>query len=125
LARNVVARSVFLVLIALHLGACTSLSDVRESRGQGKSRTFDHSFDVVWDAIPIAMNEVDISVVGQSKTDGYYLGSREMTAFSWGERVAVFVDSVSAMRTTVEVVSKRRLQTNITAKNFEDSLIED
>jgi hypothetical protein len=111
-----------LVSLSSMLTGCTSIGDVRDSRGKGLQRTYEASYDMVWEIVPAAMNDVDLAVVGQSEQDGYVLGSRGMTAFSWGERVAVFLERAGLSSTLVEVVSKKRLETNITAKNFERAL---
>ncbi len=105
------------------LTGCNSLGDAREARGDGTRRTYSATVDQVWRAVPRAANDLDLSVAGTFQDEGYMLLSRGATMFSWGERVAVFVDPIDG-GSSVEVVSKRAISVNITARNFEDSLLD-
>jgi len=69
------------------------------------------------------MNEVDLSIAGTYREDGYILGERGATMFSWGEKVAVYVKSLDSTRTEVEVVSMRAVPVNITASEFGKKLL--
>ena len=106
------------------LFGCQTLSDARAAKGQGTTRTYDAPFDTVWKAIPRAANDLDLSIAGTFPEERYYVAERDITAFSWGERVAIFVSDESSSRTTVEVVSKSRGALNVTATNFERPLLD-
>ena len=69
--------------------------------------------------VPKAANDLDLTIAGTYTLEKYYLAERGVSAFSWGERVAIFVMPDSPARTSVEVVSKRAGTLNITATNFE------
>lgn len=61
--------------------------------------------------------------MSENKAEGTLLAERTMTAFSWGEKVAIFVDRVTGkVSTRVEVVSKRALATNVTAPDWDKML---
>jgi hypothetical protein len=113
-----------LVLLAIPLSGCQTLKDATAARGSGSSRMYDAPFDKVWRVIPKAANDLDLSIAGSYEDEKYILAERGTTMFSWGERVAIFVDSPTESSTSVEVVSKRAVAVNITATNFEKSLLD-
>jgi hypothetical protein len=117
-------RILLIALAALLLVGCNTLKDARDSKGKGASRSFEAPFQTVWKVIPTAANELDLSIAGTYEDEKYYLAERGATAFSWGERVAIFVTPESDSRTSVEVVSKKAQAMNITARNFERPLLD-
>lgn len=112
-----------LMISVLLLGGCQTLADARASKGKGTSRLFDATEDQVWQILPKAVNEVDLSIAGTYREDGYLLAQRGVTMFSWGERVAVFVEPQGLTQTEVEVVSMRAIAINITAAEFGNKLL--
>jgi hypothetical protein len=108
----------------LFMSGCRTLGDVRAAKGEGMTRVYHASEDQVWRVLPKAVNEVDLSVAGMYREDGYLLAERGVTMFSWGEKVAVFVEPQGANTTRVEVVSKRAVATNITAADFRIRLLD-
>lgn len=117
-----------LVLIAVALAAflnagCSTLADAKAARGSGVSKTYDQPYDAVWDAVLASVKESGLDLVSGDKGTGTVLAQRGMTAFSYGENVAVFVDRVDGkVSTRVEVVNKRTLATNITAADWSTRL---
>ena len=116
--------SLILLPILLLAGGCTTLADVSNAKGQGKSRVYDTSFDTVWDTVPKAVNELGLRVASKNRQEGCILAAKGMTAFSYGENVAVFVEKVDDERTKVEVVSKKTMGTNIFAWNWEKPILD-
>ena len=116
--------SLFSVVFLLSTAGCSTLSDARKAKGKGTSRIYNESFDTVWDAVPQAVGDMGLQVASQNKEDGYVLGQKGLTAFSYGENVAVFVEKVDDERTRVEVVSKKALATNIFAWNWEKPILD-
>jgi len=113
-------RAVF-GLLTLCVGlvtGCTTMADASNAQGQGVSKTFAAPFDVVWKAVPEALSSLGLPVAAENKQDGYILAEHGASAFSWGEKVAVFLTRVAPNETKVEVVSKRALATNITARDW-------
>lgn len=110
----------YLILaVSLLVGSgCTTLQDAKSARGTGKSENYQHSYDKVWDASIEVVQQSNLDLVAQNKEQGEILAQKGMSAFSYGENVAVFVEAVSPSETKVEVVSKRALETNIVAKNW-------
>lgn len=117
---------VFIALAAVAFlgGGCNTLGDAKASRGRGLTRTYPASFDRVWSEVPPAANDLDLSIAGSYKSERYILAERGTTMFSWGEKVAVFLDPVGPQSTLVEVVSKRAVSVNITAADFEKRLLD-
>ena len=114
----------FIVVSALSLfTGCGTLTDAQNARGTGARRVFDASADKVWTAIPEALASLGLDVASSNRSEGCILASRGLSGGSWGEKVAVFVQEVSSSRTEVEVVSKKALETNIGAQNWENPVL--
>jgi len=116
--------SLILPAVLLSAGGCSALSDARNARGQGKSRIYDKPFDTVWNMVPKAINDLGLEVASQNRKEGCILAVKGITAFSYGENVAVFVEKVDDKRTKVEVVSKKTMGTNIFAWNWEKPILD-
>ena len=119
-------KFLFLVAALLALSfttGCATLADATAARGQGMSRVYDQPYDVVWDAVNAAIKDTDLKVASANKDAGTILAQGAISAFSWGENVAVFVDRVDGkVSTRVEIVNKRALATNITAHSWDKTL---
>ena len=105
-------------------GGCSSLNEARKDKGKGTSRIYKASLDTVWSAVPQAVSDMGLDIAGKSEEDGYVLARKGLSAFSYGEYVAVFVEKVDDERTKVEVVSKKALATNIFAWNWEKPILD-
>lgn len=113
-----------LVTIATMSG-CSTLADARAEKGTGLSREYSASIDSVWKTIPSVLAELKLPMVGENKQEGYILAQRGITPFSYGENVAIFVESVGGMvRTRVEVVSKKAMATNIFAPDWAQEILD-
>lgn len=116
----VVICSILLLVIA----GCTTIADARAAKGTGKSRTYNATYDEVWEKLPTIISDLSLKVVGDNKEEGYILAQKEITLVSYGENVAVFVYKVDEANTKVEVVSKKSMQTNILAWNWEKPILD-
>jgi hypothetical protein len=68
---------------------------------------------------PTVLSELKLPLVSENRTDGIILAQTGVTPFSYGENVAIFVESVdNATRTRVEVVSKKAMATNVFAPDW-------
>ena len=95
---------------------CSTLADSRAAKGTGISREYAAPIDVVWKTMPTVLAELSLPMVADNKQEGYILAQRGVTAFSYGENVAIFVESVNGVtKTRVEVVSKKSMATNVFA----------
>lgn len=98
--------AIVLVAIAVSLGGCASTETVKQARGQGVSRTYRSGYDAVYQAALAAAKAKELEVIESDRASGRLLLSHGVTWLSWGERIAVFVKSVSPGATEVEIVSK-------------------
>ena len=106
------------------LNGCATLADARNAKGTGSVRTFDSSFEEVWNIVPGALTDLGLSIAGENKSDGYILAQRGMTALSYGENVAIFVEKVDEQSTSVEVVSKKTMSTAVFAPDWEPKVLD-
>lgn len=107
------------------MSGCSTLADARSAKGSGMSREYAAPVDQVWKALPAVLAELSLPMVGDNKQEGYILAQRGITAFSYGENVAIFVESVNGVtRTRVEVVSKKSMATNIFAPDWSKEILD-
>jgi hypothetical protein len=114
----------FLSVVLLSAAGCSTLNDARQAKGTGKSHLYNASFDIVWDAATQAVTDMGLQVASKSKEEGYILAQKGMSAFSYGENVAVFVEKADDQQTKVEVVSKKAMATNVFAWNWEKPILD-
>jgi hypothetical protein len=120
--KKILSMAVAILALSLTTG-CASMADATAARGTGTTRVYDQPYDTVWDALTACIKDTDLSVVSVDRTTGTLLAKRSMTAFSYGENVAIFVDRVTGkVSTRVEIVNKRVLATNITAPDWDAKL---
>ena len=97
---------------------CTTLADARMAEGTGVKQIYQKDFDSVWKVSISSLNSLGLAIASENKGDGYILAQRGMSAFSYGENVAVFIKKRSEKETSVEIVSKRALATNVFAPDW-------
>ena len=116
----------FVLMFSFFGVGCSTLADARAAKGQGAYRIYDKEYIVVWNAALNTVKNTDLALVTDDKEQGMILAQRGMTAFSYGENVAIFIEPINGfVKTRVEVVNKRALATNITAANWEAKILED
>jgi hypothetical protein len=119
MTRSIKSILAFLVVSSvLFVNGCSTLADARHSEGTGMSKTYNHGFDKVWNASLSSLTNLKLQIASENKSDGYILAQRGMTLWSYGENVALFVKKKNNKQTSVEVVSKKALETNIFAPNW-------
>ena len=114
-------RKNFLIafIAALVLSGCSTLAGVKAAKGSGQSQVYCAKKEVVWKELSNVLNQLELNVKQSNESDGYMLAQAGLTLLSYGENIAIFVESDRYQPTTsrVEVVSKRVLATNFTAAN--------
>jgi uncharacterized protein YceK len=123
------ARKLLAILAAfaavLLTSGCATLADAKSAKGTGIAREYTASMDKVWDTIPAVLAELQLPLVSQNRTEGTILAQRGITAFSYGENVAIFVESVGGVtRTRVEIVTKRAMATNVFAPDWSTEILD-
>jgi hypothetical protein len=111
-------------MLLLSAAGCSTLDDARTAKGSGRTREYNAPFDTVWDTAEQAVHDMGLQIPSQNKEEGYILAQKGITAFSYGENVAVFVEKVDDQHTKVEVVSKKAVATNIFAWNWEKPILD-
>jgi uncharacterized protein YceK len=107
------------------MSGCSTLADARSAKGTGQSREYHESIDVVWKTVPAALAELSLPLVSENRQDGYILAQRGITAFSYGENVAIFIEPVNGIaQTRVEIVCKRAMSTNIFAPDWGKEILD-
>ena len=119
----------FLILAAVTTLAltsgCSTLADSRAAKGTGVAREYAAPIDIVWKTVPTVLTELSLPMVADNRQEGYILAQRGVTAFSYGENVAIFVETVNGVtKTRVEVVSKKTMATNVFAPDWAKSILD-
>lgn len=116
---------IFLIAANAVVSGCATLADARSAKGTGISREYPASLDAVWKVMPTVLAELSLPMVGENRQEGYILAQRGITAFSYGENVAIFVESVNGVtKTRVEVVSKKAMATNVFAPDWGKDILD-
>ncbi len=119
-------KAVVFLCVALLVNGCATMADSIEAKGTGQYRVYDNDFDTVWDAVIDVVKTSKLELVSEDKGRGQILAQRGMSALSYGENVAIFVEKEDGeIRTRVEVVSKKALATTVLAKNWEEHILEE
>lgn len=113
-------RTFLLLSFVLFLIGCATIVDSISEKGTGQFRVYEKSFDTVWNAVLEVVSASKLQLVSENRENGQILAQEGMSAFSYGENVAIFVEKQgSEEKTRVEVVSKKTMKTNVLAKNWE------
>lgn len=99
-------RAVLLLAALTLVAGCATTQSVQNARGEGIKRLFPYDLDAVHAAVLAAARARDLAVVEGDRTSGQYVFASAMSWRSFGERIAVFVRTLSPRLTEVEVVSK-------------------
>ena len=78
----------------------------------------------MWEKTNQTLKLLQLGVAESNQKEGYILAETGISAMSWGEKVAVFVEKVDASSTRVEVVSRKVVTTNIFAENWESRILD-
>lgn len=111
-------RTAAIVLALSLLSACTTPSDVVNAKGEGKTVVYEKKYDEVWNAAALSVYDLRLNILVNDKKTGKIIAMRGAGGFTAGENVAVFVEQITPEKTSVEVVSKKALATNITARDW-------
>jgi len=118
---SVVFASVCMILFTT---GCSTMADAKAGKGTGTSQTFAAPSERVWQVLPAAVRSAGLDYVAGNKEEGYALAQRGLSAFSYGENVAIFIDKPTSASTKVEVVSKKAMATTIFAPDWAKPILE-
>lgn len=115
-----IALSIFLTLMTQ---GCSTLADARKAEGEGSKRVYQATFEQTWNAANTALIKLKLEIATENISQGHILAQRGMTFASYGENVAVFVRKQAPTQTSVEVVSKKSMATNIFAPDWTEDVL--
>ena len=120
------ARSCALVTLTF-LAACASAGGMRaEPLDVGVVREFNGDYPTVLSATRNAVTSAGLAVDSYEEVNdstAMIVAKKGTSAWSWGELVRVVVQKSASDRTTVRVLSRRRMATNVTAKgDYSDTI---
>ncbi len=116
---------IFLSLSCFFIQGCSTLADARKAEGEGIKRVFPASYEKTWNASNTALVKLKLEIASENRDKGYILAQRGMTFFSYGENVAIFIKKQSDSQTSVEVVSKKSMATNIFAPDWTEDIFKE
>jgi len=101
------------MLFIIVVSGCTTLADVKTAKGTGEKGTYDVAFDEIWNTVVEYINSSDLDLVSEDKSNGTILAQRGVNLANYGDNVAIFIEAISDMKTLVEAVHKKAMETNI------------
>ncbi len=110
-------------LLATVGSGCATLSTVQAEKGRGAFRVYSAPFKTVWEQTFQAVSALGLQIAVPNQKEGYLLAETGISAFSWGEKIAIFVEKVDESHTRVEVVSRRVVTTNVFAYDWEPRIL--
>ncbi len=114
----------FVVAIgAFLIAGCASMGSISSLKGQGHTRIYNFPYQTVWGAVPKAMKSLNLAVAFSDEKEGKILTDTPLTLWSYGEAIAVFITPIDDSHTQVEVVSRKKMGTNIFAFSYQDRIL--
>jgi hypothetical protein len=114
-------KAVIILVLIASLVACATSSDLQKGSGS-TFEVLDRSYDDVWQAAVTVCTRIIIIEVSDKDT-GTIKGHTSGGAFSSGEVVGVFITRHGGNKYSVDVVSKKRVTTQIAGQNWEQTII--
>jgi hypothetical protein len=105
------------VFAALLLSTPGFAQEILEGRGTGQKKLYKADLEKAWRAMPRAVVQSGATVKESDKGKCAVVGETGVSAFSWGERIAVFCEKKSDTEIEIEVVSKRAFALNLAASD--------
>lgn len=115
-------KLIFLNLILVAVQGCTTLADARKAEGEGVKKIYQADYEKTWSVVIKSISKLKLELASENKSDGYILAQRGISAFSYGENVAIFIKPKTKVETSVEVVSKKAMTTNIFAPDWSEDV---
>lgn len=119
--RKLITATILSATVVFSVG-CSTLADARKAEGEGIKKTYQATFNQTWDASLAALSKLNLGVASENQQQGYILAQRGISAFSYGENIALFVKKQTDTSCTVEVVSKKVIATNVFATDWTEDI---
>jgi uncharacterized protein YceK len=117
-------KAVLAFLMLCLISGCATVGGLQPGSGGSTFEVRGKSYEEIWKASVRAMSS-NLTIVESDKASGSIKSEARAGMATWGEVVGLFIrpTTASAETYTVEVVSKKRMQTQITGQNWEPSVI--
>jgi hypothetical protein len=111
--------ALFIIFAVLFQPGCATVSDAESARGTGEARVYPRTKELVWDVVMDILGTTSLKIVAEDRDKGVVLAKRGVTGFSYGEKVAIFVDPINeGSETRVELVNRRVVESNTDAADW-------
>ena len=120
------SRLLSVVTSVLLSAACATVGGLENAQGDGEISYYRADAESVLDASVIALSDLGLRIARVDDETGHVAAQAGAGLWSYGEVIGVFVrPSIrDSSVCTVEVVSRKRLATNVLAKNWETEVLE-
>jgi len=110
------------VVLAVLVAGCATQKQVSTMEGHGVKRVYNATFDQTWRAAIDAAQRGDLEITDADRAGGYISAHRKIQPYTFGENVGIWVRTVDASRTEVEVVSRQAGPPVAWLKNWETDI---
>lgn len=116
-----IIRGIAAAATAVVSASCATTGGLKHAEGHGETGYYRIDRDSLYDAAVIALADLGLRIVELQASSGYVAAEAAGGLTSYGEVIGVFVRAGTRDSTAsaVEVVSRRRLATNVLAKSWE------
>jgi hypothetical protein len=92
---------------------CASMSDVLRSKDDGSVQVYSVNQDKAWEIAITVLRWEDCETIEEHRKDNYMLTTTGQNFVSAGTLIGVWVEPINEVNTKVTVVTKRKVQTNV------------
>jgi hypothetical protein len=117
-------KKISIVISILLVSGCSTIETAKNAKGTGSKGYFTVSKSEVWPAMQAAVVVTGGSIKQKSESECMILASYAASAWSWGEKVAVFCHE-SENKIEVEVVNQATLKTSVTVTNNASKILQE
>lgn len=112
------------ILLLWIISGCATIGSLQPGSGGSTVEVSGKNYDEIWKASVRAMSS-NLTIVEIDKSSGNIKSEARAGIATWGEVVGLFVrpTAPTASKYTIEVLSKKRMQTQITVQDWEPSVI--
>lgn len=98
-----------LLFVILTCLACNTTQAIKQSRGKGFIKHYKGSYEEIYNITLKTIKDQNLHLEEFDKDTGFIYVTHGMTAWSWGERIAIFVTKIDDDKTGVEIVNRKVL----------------
>ena len=96
-----------LILIAITAG-CGTFHSIEQQRGKGLKKVYNYSYKDVYMAAVRSINSLQLFMLKNSEKEGYIYAT-EGSRWSWGEKIAIYINKIGEDTTEVEILTGKIL----------------